>query len=455
MIENISLIDAVEFIVDNRGKTVPIQENGFPLIATNCISNESLYPEFSNVRYVSDETYKDWFRSHPKPDDIIITNKGSKNGAVCLVPNPVNFCIAQDMVALRAKTGVVYPRYLFAILRSSLVQNRIKELNVDSVIPHFKKSDFNKVFFPLPDYQSQTLIGDCYFNYCNKIELNCQTNQTLEHIAQAIFKSWFIDFEPTRAKIIANKMGMDSQCAAMAAISGKTVEELRILPEATLQKLKNTADLFPDTLVESEEGEIPYGWVGKPLYDIAEYVNGGAFKASDFCDTGKGLPIIKIAELKQGIYEGTKYTLKDVKEKYFITNDDVMYSWSGSPETSLNVFKWFGGDGWLNQHIFKLNFKTQEQKYFAYYLLKHLKPVLIATAQQKQTTGLGHVTIADMKRLLVVYPDLEVLVLFREYISSMFEKGSMLEKENISLIGLRDTLLPKLLSGEINMEELA
>lgn len=463
MFDEISLSEAVEFVVDNRGKTVPVQEAGFPLIATNCISNDNLYPEFSNVRYVSDEVYENWFRAHPEPDDIILTNKGSKNGAICLVPNPVSFCIAQDMVALRAKSGVVYPRYLFAVLRSSLVQNRIKDLNVDSVIPHFKKTDFNKLHFPLPDYKRQVVIGDCYYNYCQKIELNRQTNKTLECIAQAIFKSWFVDFEPTRAKIAAKKSGQDPARAAVTAIiglsssdaAGAPLEALDQFNEEPQQQLKTTAALFPDALVNSELGEMPEGWVAKPLYETAEYINGNVFKAKDLSSGGEGLPIIKIVELKSGLSEGTKYTTGEFKKRYSIQNDDVLYSWSGSPETSLEVFKWFGGDGWLNQHIFKLNFETDEKKYFAYYLLRHMKPILIATAQQKQTTGLGHVTVADMKRLLVAYPENKLLCQFKRVVAPMYDKCSALDKESIALVNLRDKLLPKLLSGDDDLGAVA
>jgi type I restriction enzyme, S subunit len=133
----------------------------------------------------------------------LLTNKGSQNGAICLVPDPVDFCIAQDMVALRADPNKIYPLYLFAVLRSRLVQNRIKELNVDAVIPHFKKTDFNKLYFPLPGEREQKFIGDLHFKLLYKIELNCQINQTLETMAQAIFKSWFVDFEPVIAKIAA------------------------------------------------------------------------------------------------------------------------------------------------------------------------------------------------------------------------------------------------------------
>src|SRR5690554_5863501 len=99
--KTISLLDTTSFIVDNRGKTVPTIDHGFPLIKTNCVSNNSLFPVIDNKFFISEKTYKNWFRAHPQPNDIIITLKGSQNGAVCLVPDPVNFAIAQDMVALR------------------------------------------------------------------------------------------------------------------------------------------------------------------------------------------------------------------------------------------------------------------------------------------------------------------------------------------------------------------
>ena len=111
--KEIPLSRTTRFIVDNRGKTAPTELTGIPLIATNCISNSNLYPIYENLRYVSTETYETWFRSHPEPGDIIITLKGSQNGAVCLVPEPVNFVIAQDMVALRADENVIDRLFLF------------------------------------------------------------------------------------------------------------------------------------------------------------------------------------------------------------------------------------------------------------------------------------------------------------------------------------------------------
>jgi type I restriction enzyme, S subunit len=149
-VENaIPLSKTTKFIVDNRGKTAPTSANGIALIATNCISNESLYPAYESVRYVSQETYSTWFRAHPLPGDILLTLKGSQNGAVCLVPDPVDFVIAQDMVALRADRAVIDPLFLFAALRSPKVQHQIRNLDVSGIIPHFKKSDFDKLLLGL------------------------------------------------------------------------------------------------------------------------------------------------------------------------------------------------------------------------------------------------------------------------------------------------------------------
>ncbi|MDN5696275.1 MAG: restriction endonuclease subunit S, partial [Staphylococcus equorum] len=295
--EKITLADALEFVVDNRGKTVPTTEKGFPLIATNCISNDNLYPSFLNVRYVSTDTYNNWFRSHPLPDDIIITNKGSQNGAVCFVPNPVTFCIAQDMVALRAKRDLIYPKFLFAALRSQEVQNQIKNLNVDGVIPHFKKADFNKLKLPNPCYKNQKIIGDFYFNFCEKINLNNQINQTLESIAQALFKSWFVDFDPVRAKIVAKQEGNNPEFAAMCVISGKSEVELHQMAEDDFAELQATAALFPDELVESELGEVPKGWEVNSLGNICNFTPGSAFKPEYQGQTQGEIPFIKVSDM--------------------------------------------------------------------------------------------------------------------------------------------------------------
>lgn len=191
----IPFLSLLENIVDNRGKTCPTSDSGIPLIATNCVLNSHLYPVFEKIRYVDSETYKTWFRDHPKSGDMLFVTKGTP-GRICWVPKPVNFCIAQDMVAIRANEKLVYPKFLFALLRSSAVQKMIENMHVGTLIPHFKKGDFDKLKLPIPtDYNFQKKIGNLYFDISEKIEINRQMNATLEAIAQSVFREWFVDGE--------------------------------------------------------------------------------------------------------------------------------------------------------------------------------------------------------------------------------------------------------------------
>ena len=184
------LPEILSFIVDNRGKTVPTTENGHILIATNCIKNENLYPSYEKIRYLSEETYQNWFRAHPKPGDILFVCKGTP-GRVCMVPDPIDFCIAQDMVALRANEAIVYNKYLLAVLRSARIQKQIEQTSVGDVIPHFKKSFFNQLLIPIPPMQIQRIIGDYYFVFSEKVEINNKINDNLQQQAAALFSSLY------------------------------------------------------------------------------------------------------------------------------------------------------------------------------------------------------------------------------------------------------------------------
>lgn len=174
-------------VVDNRGKTVPTAPSGHKLIATNCVRNENLYPVYEKIRYLSEETYRTWFRAHPEPGDIIFVCKGTP-GRVCLVPDPIDFCIAQDMVALRADPKIVYNKYLLAVLRSFQIQEQILSTSVGDVIPHFKKSFFDQIMIPIPNMDIQKSIGDFYYTISEKTELNKKINDNLEQQAATYFQ---------------------------------------------------------------------------------------------------------------------------------------------------------------------------------------------------------------------------------------------------------------------------
>lgn len=138
------------------------------------------------------------------------------------------------------------------------------------------------------------------------------------------------------------------------------------------------------------------------LYDLANWQNGLAFRDINFSDAGK--PVIKINELKNGITSQTKFTKDNFEEKYYLTKGDMLFSWSGSPETSIDIFQYSLADGWLNQHIFKVTPSKNIDFHFLYFLLKYLKPEFIRIAKNRQTTGLGHVTVSDLKEIIVNIP---------------------------------------------------
>jgi len=172
------LPELLSFIVDNRGKSVPTANTGRILIATNCIKNEYLYPIFEKVRYLSEDTYNSWFRAHLQAGDIIFVNKGTP-GRVCMVPDPVDFCIAQDMMAFRVDDKKLYNKYLLAVLRSTEFQTQIHNYNVGDVIPHFKKNFLGELLIPLPSMKIQKYIGDLYFYISAKIDINTKINHHL------------------------------------------------------------------------------------------------------------------------------------------------------------------------------------------------------------------------------------------------------------------------------------
>ena len=148
----------------------------------------------------------------------------------------------------------------------------------------------------------------------------------------------------------------------------------------------------------------PAHWVRKPLYSMAQWVNGLAFRDIEFSATGR--PVIKIAEIKNGITAQTKFTRQEFDDSVCVREGDLLFSWSGQPETSIDAFRWHGPTGWLNQHVFRVTPSSEVDVDFFFYLLKYLKPNFVDIARNKQTTGLGHVTKRDLKGIVAALPDL-------------------------------------------------
>ena len=231
------------------------------------------------------------------------------------------------------------PKYIYYVL--SLKQEELKSIAGGSATPILNKGHFSKVVIELPDKVDQDNIVQVLDSLDCKIELNNQINQTLESIAQAIFKSWFIDFEPVRAKIAAKQEGKDPELAAMCAISGKSEAELDQLTKEDFAELQATAALFPDELVESELGEVPRGWSSVSIGSLIDLTIGGdwgkevkdeKYKVQARVIRGTDIPSIKIGldeQVPTRYIESKKLRTRELK-----LGDIVIEVSGGSPKQS-------------------------------------------------------------------------------------------------------------------------
>jgi type I restriction enzyme S subunit len=413
------LTDLLEFIVDNRGKTVPTEDRGIVLIATNCIKNNELFPVFEKVRYLSRSTYENWFRAHPIPGDIIFVNKGTP-GRVCLVPDPVNFCIAQDMVAFRANPEKIYNKYLFAALRSDSIQEQIGNMHVGTLIPHVKKSHLDKLLIPVLDIISQRAIGDFYYEISNKIELNNRIIANLEAQAQAIFKSWFVDFEP-----------------------------------------------FQDgEFEESELGLIPKGWRVGTFSEIIEKLIPGDWGKDRpegnntqevFCIRGADIPEVRNGN--KGKMPVRHILPKNYVSKQLEANDLVAEISGGSPTQSTGRIALITKSllARYDKPMVCTNFcKAMKPRVgfaaFIYYYWQYLYDLKVLFSYENGTTGIKNLNINGFVEVeLIVIPDDPTATKFNDIVMGFQEIVFSLGKQNEQLALIRDTLLPKLMSGEIEV----
>ena len=418
-----TLKEAGVILIDCDHKTPKAQESGRPYIGIPQLKDCRI--TLNGARLISEEDFVHWRRkAKPQEHDVILSRRCNP-GETGYVTGDLEIALGQNLVLLRADGVTIYPPFLRWLTRGKYWWNQVNAfINVGAVFESLKCADIPKFEILVPSIEEQKRLTDCLSSIDDKVALNSRSNQTLEQMAQVIFKSWFVDFDPVKAKMNGEQPeGMDAV----------------------------TASLFPEKLVESELGLIPEGWVETPLYDIAEYINGAAYKKFEPNNEGIGLPIVKITELKAGITSKTGFSTVDMPAKYRLGDNDILFSWSGNPDTSIDTFVWALGEAWLNQHIFKVVPKSVLSRDYVLCLLKFMRPVFAEIARDKQTTGLGHVTVKDLKRLTVAVPSEELLAKFNEKVSALIAQNFSLVKQNQSLEKLRDTLLPKLLSGDIDL----
>jgi type I restriction enzyme S subunit len=401
------------------------QQEGVRFVKVESITPDgALLPE--RMAFISPEADSALARSRLRKDDVLFTIAGTI-GRVALVPSWVLPANTNQAVAIvRPDPRKVDPRFLKYALSDRRFLQHASERVVQGVQANFSLGELKSAKFLLPSPEEQSRICEVLSALDHRIDLLRQTNATLEAIAQALFKSWFVDFDPVRAKAEGREPeGMDAE----------------------------TAVLFPSEFEQSELGLIPKGWRVQAVYEAAQYINGAAYKAFNPNAERRGLPIIKIAELKSGVTSQTAFSDEEMPGKYRIDSGDILFSWSGNPDTSIDTFVWTRGPALLNQHIFRVVPASERDRSITLAMLRFLRPRFTEIARNKQTTGLGHVTVTDMKEMLVTIPPPQVVAAWNRVVDPVVEKSFRAQILTQTLEQLRDTLLPRLVSGKLRLPE--
>ncbi|MGE4502616.1 MAG: restriction endonuclease subunit S [Thiomicrospira sp.] len=421
---------------------------GVPVIMPiNLVDNRI---SLDDVAYITDDDANRLAKYILKAGDIVYSRRGDVTRKALITEKEEGMFCGTGCLLIRPGYKVE-SKFLAYFLSTPSSKEWIIRHAVGATMPNLNTSILSKVPLLLPDFSMQKRIAKILGDLDNKITLNRQINQTLESMAQAMFKSWFVDFEPVKAKMQALENGGtedDANLAAMQAISGKTADQLATLKTQHLdqyQQLHHTASLFPTAMQTTELGEIPAGWQVKSLDAVAHYQNGLALQKFRPEDENDFLPVVKIAQLKKGFTDGEEKASPNINPSCIIDDGDVIFSWSGS----LVVDIWCGGKAALNQHLFKVT-SEDYPKWFYYYFTKHHLDEFQRIAQAKAVT-MGHIKREHLKQALCAVPANDLIRNLGIRIQSQLDKAIASRLENRTLTELRDTLLPKLLSGELQI----
>jgi type I restriction enzyme, S subunit len=358
-------------------------------------------------------------------NDVLLLVRGSelhKRIPVGIATRDVAF--NQDVKSLRAKNGINSTfLYYWLNAHEPMLLSKVEDTGIGA--GKLDTAVLKALPVEVPPVEEQRAIVHILGTLDDKIELNRKKNETLEAMARTLFKAWFVDFEPVRAK-------MDGRWQRGQSLPG--------LPA-------HLYDLFPDRLVESDLGEIPEGWKMRSLDSIANYLNGLALQKFPPESEAEFLPVIKIAQLRAGNTNGADKASTQIKPEYVIVDGDVLFSWSGS----LEVEVWNGGRGALNQHLFKVT-SNEVPKWFYFFATRQHLSDFRAIAAGKATT-MGHIERKHLADARIAVPPPESMTKFDAVIASQFNQLVSNAQQSRFLAQLRDTLLPRLISGELRVPE--
>jgi len=352
-------------------------------------------------------------------DTIVSTVRPNRRSMLYASDPSPDWIVSTGFAVIRPKQDLISPRYLYSCVFNQSFTDYLVAHEIGAAYPAVSVTDISNAPIPLFPRVEQEAIACILGALDDKIELNRQMCKTLEGIAQAIFKSWFVDFDPVHAKAAGKQpVGLKPEIAA----------------------------LFPDSFVDSELGEIPKGWRVTGLDSLGTFLNGLALQKYPPLNDDS-LPVVKIAQLRTNDTTNSDRASANIGSEYIVNDGDILFSWSGSLECVI----WFGGAGALNQHLFRVT-SAQYSKWFLYMWIHRHLPEFRHIAAGKATT-MGHIQRHHLEDAKVLVPPTDLLSMQDQIMEPLIDAIVSRSLENRKLTDLRDTLLPKLISGELRVKD--
>jgi type I restriction enzyme S subunit len=376
----------------------------------------------------SEKPYSGPFKevNEAKPGDVIfaatdLTQDGHVLGSPLLVPESEEFqtfIYSHHLLKAFQKKEGFLPEYLYNLYRVEKFRKKAAYADSGTTVRALPAEVLEEQVVPLPNLPTQLAINEIISLIDQQIANNKALSRNLEALAQSIFKSWFIDFDPVHAKKKGeNPFGMDAE----------------------------TANLFPDSFEKSEIGDIPKDWEVLPLDQMCEFLNGLALQKYPPKSKEDQIPVIKIAQLRSGNTSKADQASAGIQAKYIIANGDILFSWSAS----LLVEHWVSGVGALNQHLFKVTGK-QVSNLLSYFYTKASLPTFQAIASEK-ATSMGHIQRSHLSDEKYAIPSKDCIEKLSLFIKTLVDQKIQALESNNELRTLLERLMSGLILDEISV----
>lgn len=392
-------------------------------------------------------------RKKANPGDLLFCVRGSTTGRMNWADQ--EYAIGRGLAAIRHRDGDAFQHFVRAVIELKIPE--LLAAATGSTFPNVGRDQLLDIPVSIPPKGEQQVISRFFKGIDDKIEINRRINQTLEAMTQAIFQSWFVDFDPVQAKIAAKQEGRDPLRAAMSAISGKPDAELDTLPPEQYEQLAATAALFPDEMEESELGEIPKGWSVARIQDVVEGVYDGPHATPP--EATEGAVFLGIRNMT-----GTSLDMNDIR--HIAEADWEQWTRRIEPRAGDIVFSYEATLGYfalvppglrccLGRRLALIRPRV-EQGFGPFWFHQFVAPPFQRLLEKHTIPGatVNRIALKTFPSFPVLQPTTAIQSAFCERINPIWSFFHANQTQSEGLVSLRDTLLPKLLSGELSVAAL-